>query len=173
MPALFGLDTRRLTKKIREKGSMLGKIVFEDGDCEIKDPNKENLVAEVSLKEPKVYGKNGDKTIIAFDCGIKFNIIRYLVNQGVDVHVVPYDYDLKSNPSNITYDGIFISNGPGDPTMAEKCVESIRWAIDGQDKPIFGICLGNQILALAAGAKTINKYNRSMTNHVSICVQRC
>ena len=148
VPALFGLDTRRLTKKIREKGSMLGKIVFEDGDCEIKDPNKENLVAEVSLKEPKVYGKNGDKTIIAFDCGIKFNIIRYLVNQGVDVHVVPYDYDLKSNPSNITYDGIFISNGPGDPTMAEKCVESIRWAIDGQDKPIFGICLGNQILAL-------------------------
>jgi carbamoyl-phosphate synthase/aspartate carbamoyltransferase len=176
VPALFGLDTRRLTKKIREKGSMLGKIVFEDGDCEIKDPNKENLVAEVSLKEPKVYGKNGDKTIIAFDCGIKFNIIRYLVNHGVNVHVVPYDYDLKSNPSNITYDGIFISNGPGDPTMAEKCVESIRWAIDGQDKPIFGICLGNQILALAAGAKTYKmKYgNRSMNQPcVDLRTGRC
>ena len=74
---------------------MLGKIIFPAKDCEIEDPNKLNLVAEVSTKEPRVYGKGGDKVILAFDCGIKFNIIRYLVKQGVIVHVVPFDYDLK------------------------------------------------------------------------------
>ena len=85
---------------------------------------------------------------MAFDCGIKFNIIRYFINLGVRLTLLPYDYSLEANPENLEWDGIFISNVPGDPTMAKACIDSIRWAIDGQDKPIFGICLGNQILPL-------------------------
>jgi carbamoyl-phosphate synthase/aspartate carbamoyltransferase len=162
VPALYGIDTRELTKKIREKGSMLGKIVFPGKDVPIEDPNKRNLVAEVSTKEPKVYG-SGETRILAYDCGMKYNIVRNLIKQGATVIVVPYDYDLKNNPNKYKYDGVFLSNGPGDPTMAASTVESVKWAIT-TDIPIFGICLGNQILALACGAKTYKmKYgNRSM-----------
>ncbi|EQC32261.1 aspartate carbamoyltransferase [Saprolegnia diclina VS20] len=165
VPALFGLDTRMITKKIREHGSMLGKIEFASMPIKIEDPNKTNLVAKVSPKQIQVFNKGASPKILAFDCGMKHNIVRYLAGAGVELTVVPFDYDLEK--STLEYDGIFISNGPGDPLMAQKTIDSIRWAINRDDddiKPIFGICLGNQILALAAGAKTYKmKYgNRGM-----------
>jgi carbamoyl-phosphate synthase, small subunit len=145
---IYGVDTRALTKHLREKGSMLGKIVV-DGceDVEFYDPNKENLVAKVSCKEPEVHGE-GDKTVVLVDCGVKHNIIRCLTRRGVKVVRVPWDYDFTTIP----YDGLFISNGPGNPDMAETTVENIRKAI-AIGKPICGICMGNQLLSKAAGAK--------------------
>ncbi|KAJ0397019.1 hypothetical protein P43SY_003963 [Pythium insidiosum] len=164
VPALFGIDTRMITKRIRSLGAVLGKIEFDNqAPIEIVDPNQQNLVAMVSPKEVKVYNAGASPKIIAFDCGMKHNIVRYLAGKGVELTVVPYDYDLPN--SSLQYDGIFISNGPGDPVMAAKTIESIRWAISRENpKPIFGICLGNQILSLAAGAKTYKmKYgNRGM-----------
>ena len=90
-------------------------------------------------------------TVVAFDCGMKNNIIRYLCTMGFELVVVPFDYNLKE--SDLEYDGIFISNGPGDPTMATATIDTLRWAMELEPpKPIFGICLGNQLLALASGA---------------------
>ncbi|GAB9467935.1 Carbamoyl-phosphate synthase, large subunit [Globisporangium polare] len=163
IPALFGIDTRMITKRIRSLGAVLGKIEFEDQPIELEDPNEQNLVALVTCKEVRVYNKGGQNKIVAFDCGMKHNIIRYLASKDVELTVVPYDFDLKN--SGLQYDGIFISNGPGDPIMATVTIETIRWAISLENpKPIFGICLGNQILALAAGASTYKmKYgNRGM-----------
>ena len=130
------------------------------------DPNKRNLVAEVSTKSVKVYGLQNTTSIVAYDCGMKFNIIRYFVNtHKVKLTVVPFDYDLEANPEGIQWDGLFLSNGPGDPTMCPQTIKSIQYAM-GLDppRPIFGICLGNQLLSLAAGAKTYKlKYgNRGM-----------
>ena len=130
------------------------------------DPNKRNLVAEVSTKETVVYGKGNSPCIIAYDCGMKFNIIRYLVEtHKVELHVVPFDYDLEKNVDGIQWEGLFLSNGPGDPAMCPATVKSIQYALNlPEPKPIFGICLGNQLLALAAGATTYKlKYgNRGM-----------
>ena len=82
------------------------------------DPNKRNLVSEVSTKSVKVYGESNTTSIVAYDCGMKFNIIRYFVDEhNVKLTVVPFDYDLEANPSNIQWDGLFLSNGPGDPNM--------------------------------------------------------
>lgn len=123
-------------------------------------------MAEVSVKDVVVYGKGQTPQIIAYDCGMKYNIIRYLVDvHKVELAVVPFDYDLEKNPRNLTWDGLFISNGPGDPTMCPQTIASIQYALNlAPPKPIFGICLGNQLLALAAGAKTYKlKYgNRGM-----------
>lgn len=166
VPALYGIDTRMLTKKIRETGTVLGKIEFEGQPVPIVDPNLRNLVAEVSVKEIRSFGEKNSPHIIAFDCGMKNNIIRYLVyEQKVRVTVVPFDYNLEKNPAKVAYDGIFISNGPGDPAMCTATIASLRWALSLEvPKPIFGICLGNQLLALACGAKTYKmKYgNRGM-----------
>ncbi|OAO15859.1 carbamoyl-phosphate synthase small subunit [Blastocystis sp. ATCC 50177/Nand II] len=151
IPALYGIDTRMLTKKIREKGSLLGKIEFVGQPVAIEDPNLRNLVAEVSLKVPRVFNAGKSPRIVAVDCGIKNNIIRCLCQQEVQVTVVPFDYDLKAHAAE--YDGIFISNGPGNPEMAQATIEQLKWAIT-TDIPIFGICLGNQLLALAAGGRT-------------------
>lgn len=130
------------------------------------DPNERNLVAEVSTKEVVTYGKGQSPKIIAYDCGIKYNIIRYLVDtNNVELTVVPYNYDLEANPSNIEWQGLFLSNGPGNPQMCEATIKSIQYALNLEvPKPIFGICLGNQLLSLAAGAKTYKlKYgNRGM-----------
>lgn len=143
-----GIDTRALTKHLRERGSMLGKIVFDnDDEIDFRDPNKENLIAKVSTKEVREFGE-GDKHVVLVDCGTKYNIIRCLTRRGVRVTLVPWDYDFN----NLDFDGLFISNGPGSPEFAEATVENIRKAMLN-DKPICGICMGNQLLGKAAGAK--------------------
>ena len=123
-------------------------------------------MAEVSTKEVVVYGRGQSPKIIAYDCGMKFNIIRYLVDtHKVELSVVPFDYDLQANPSSLEWEGLFLSNGPGDPTMCSSTVKSIQYALKmNPPRPIFGICLGNQLLSLAAGANTYKlKYgNRGM-----------
>nr|WP_321354695.1 glutamine-hydrolyzing carbamoyl-phosphate synthase small subunit [uncultured Draconibacterium sp.] len=158
VPGLFDIDTRALTKILREKGSMLGKIEFED-EIDFYDPNKENLVAVASCKEREVYG-DGEHKVVLVDCGVKNNIIRCLLNRGATVIRVPWDYDF----TNEEYDGLFISNGPGDPAMCDATVEYIKNTI-GTEKPIMGICLGNQLLARAAGAETYKlKYGHRSHN---------
>ena len=133
---------------------------------DFEDPNKRNLVAEVSTKSVKVYGEGNETSIVAYDCGMKFNIIRYFVDtHKVKLTVVPFDYDLEANPDNIEWQGLFLSNGPGDPTMCPSTIKSIQYALAlDPPRPIFGICLGNQLLALASGASTYKlKYgNRGM-----------
>jgi len=166
IPGLFGLDTRMLTKMLRDKGACLGKVTFAGQDIAFEDPNKRNLVAEVSCKKAKTYGV-GPFKIVAVDCGIKNNIIRYLVSKGIELKVVPWDTDLSKE----NYDGLFISNGPGDPTMAQKTIDQIAKIMETpshEHKPIFGICLGNQIMALAAKMKTYKmKFgNRGMNQPV-------
>lgn len=147
-----GIDTRELTKILREKGSMKGKIVFEGGeDIEFEDPNLVNQVAIVSTKEVEHYG-NGKKKVCLVDMGVKLNIIRELLKYDVDITVVPWDYDF--NKMGIDFDGLFISNGPGDPNLCGATVEHVREFMKLK-KPIYGICMGNQILSLAAGAKVV------------------
>jgi carbamoyl-phosphate synthase small subunit len=148
VPALFGIDTRRLTKHIREKGSMPAKIVFDNEDIDFYDPNRENLVAQVSIREKKVYGQGRHK-ILLIDCGVKNNIIRYLLRYDTQVVRVPWDYDYSSED----YDGLFISNGPGDPQTCIPTIEHLKTSLD-EEKPVFGICLGHQLISLASGAQT-------------------
>ena len=160
IPGIYGIDTRALTKHLREKGSMLGKIYFDTPDeIEFSDPNVENLIAKVSCKDVQIHGQ-GDKTVVLVDCGTKYNIIRCLTRRGVKVVMVPWNYDFTTIP----YDGLFISNGPGNPDFAEETVRNIRKAME-IGKPICGICMGNQLLAKAAGAKTYKlKYGHRSHN---------
>jgi len=148
IPGIYGIDTRALTKHLRDKGTMLGKIIFEDNDVETYDPNKENQVEKVSIKEKKEYGE-GKYRIILVDCGVKYNIIRCLIDRGTKVTRVPWDYDF----TNDDFDGLFITNGPGDPKFCDKTIENIRKQLQ-KDVPIMGICLGNQLMGLAAGGDT-------------------
>ena len=148
VPGLFGIDTRALTKIIRVKGSLLGKIEFEDDVIDFYDPNQENLVAIASTDKVEIFG-NGDHRIVLVDCGVKYNIIRCLIKRNATVIVVPWDYDFN----NEEFDGIFLSNGPGDPALCDATVENIKKTMVAE-KPIMGICLGNQLLARAAGAET-------------------
>ena len=164
IPAMFGVDTRALTKHLREKGSMLGKIVIEghrDEDIEWYDPGRDNLVAKTSCKEVSTYGEEtGTKKVVLVDCGVKHNIVRCLTRRGVSVIRVPWDYDY----TEMDFDGVFMSNGPGDPEHAEKTVAILRKAME-KGKPICGICMGNQLLAKAAGAKTYKlKYGHRSHN---------
>jgi carbamoyl-phosphate synthase small subunit len=159
IPGIFGIDTRALTKRIREKGAMLGKIEPEGSEIALYDPNTVNLVEEVSIKEPKEYG-DGKYRIVLIDCGVKYNIIRSLLKRDTTIIRVPWDYDYR----NLDFDGLFISNGPGDPKMCVKTIEHITESIK-KDTPIFGICLGNQLMALASGANTYKlKYGHRSHN---------
>ena len=168
-----GIDTRELTKVLRENGSMKGKIVFDGGeDIEFEDPNLTNQVAIVSTKEveffPSLLHKEGDpapKEVCLVDMGVKYNIIRELLKYDVNVTLVPWDYDFNNSTDlknslpmreswGGSFDGLFISNGPGDPNLCGKTVEHVREFMK-TGKPIYGICMGNQILSLAAGAKVV------------------
>jgi carbamoyl-phosphate synthase small subunit len=158
VPGIYGIDTRRLTKILREKGSMLAKIVFTQ-ETDWYNPNEENLVGIVSIYERQVYG-NGQHRILLIDCGVKNNIIRHFLKRDTTVIRVPWDYDFSQEE----YDGLFISNGPGDP---KKCTITVKHISDAyqKDNPIFGICLGNQLMALAANADTYKlKYGHRSHN---------
>jgi carbamoyl-phosphate synthase small subunit len=159
VPGLSGIDTRELTKIIREKGAMLGKIVFDNNDLEFFDPNNENLVAKVSTDKVITYG-NGSTRILLVDCGVKYNIIRHFLKRGTTVIRVPWDYDYSKE----NYDGLFISNGPGNPKMCETTINHLSESLK-EEIPVFGICLGNQLLALASGADTYKlKYGHRSHN---------
>ena len=159
IPGLYGVDTRGLTKKLREKGTMSGKIIHNKENIKFEDPNKRNLVAEVSIKEPIVY-KKGKKRVVVVDCGVKNSIIRIFLRRNITVIRVPWNYNFLEDKA----DGIVISNGPGDPKMCKETVENVRKAL-GKNIPVLGICLGTQILGLAAGANTYKlKYGHRSQN---------
>ena len=149
VPGLVITDTRYLTKKLRDEGAQLAKIVFEK-DIDFVDPNLVNLASVVSVKKPIAEG-TGKKTVVLIDCGVKRNITRSLLDRSVKVITVPWDYDIFTLNEKI--DGVVISNGPGDPKMCDVTIETTK-KIMTKKIPILGICLGNQILALAAGGDT-------------------
>ncbi len=163
VPAITGVDTRALTKLLREHGVMLGHLGSSPESAHFTDPNQENLVARVSPAEKRIYG-NGPITIIAIDCGMKENIVRSLTRPEVTLVRVPWDYNFTAD----SYDALFISNGPGDPTACTTTIKHIQMAMRAA-KPILGICLGNQLLALAAGATTFKlKYGHRGQNQPCI-----
>ncbi len=166
VPAITGVDTRALTKKLREHGVMLGHIENvrpTRSNIPFEDPNEENLVARVSPKKKQAYG-NGPVKIIAVDCGMKENIVHSLARPEVTLVRVPWDYDFTAE----RYDALFLSNGPGDPRKCAPTIEHIQAAMR-DNKPILGICLGNQLLALAAGASTYKlKYGHRAQNQPAI-----
>ncbi len=148
IPALYGIDTRMLTRHLRDQGTMLGKIILTEENLGFYDPNAVNVISTVSVKQPICYG-NGKKKVVVIDCGCKNGIIRSLLTRNVRVIRVPWDYDFL----NEDCDGVVISNGPGNPKMCRETIENVKKTME-KDVPILGICLGNQILALAAGADT-------------------
>ena len=159
--ALISLGRKELEEMLREQGAMLGKIVPEGAseDFPYYDPNTDNQVAAVSCKEVMHYGSEGKKVVLV-DCGVKHRILGCLLDRGVQVTRVPWDYDFNT----LDWDGLFISNGPGNPELCREAVEHIRKAYEG-DKPIFGICMGNQLMSLAAGANTFKlKYGHRSHN---------
>lgn len=149
IPGIGGIDTRALTQRLREHGVMKGRIIVE-GAADRDEEESRHPVASVSPREVLRYeGQRGMPTIAVIDCGVKANILRILLACGATVIRVPWDHDLRK----IEYDGLLLTNGPGDPKACTKTIATVRRALN-EDKPIFGICLGNQILALAAGADT-------------------
>jgi len=171
IPALEIKDTRALTQHLREKGVMLGKIII-DKDIPQYDPNQTNIVAHVSTKKITKEGK-GKKTVVIVDCGAKRNITRCFLKRGVKTITVPWDYDPFEN--KLDFDALFVSNGPGDPKMADKTIQTIKKALE-KKVPVLGICLGNQLLALAAGGDTYKlKYGHRSQNQPCILYgsERC
>ncbi len=163
IPAITGINTRELTQVLREKGVMLGKIVIngKGKNQKLSDPNKKNLVEKVSSDKVQEFG-SGSKTIAVVDCGAKNNIIRSLIQRNVKVLRIPWNYDLFEK--NESFDALFFSNGPGDPTLVKKTIDLAKKSMES-NYPTLGICLGNQILALAAGAKTYKlKYGHRSQN---------
>ena len=166
IPAITGINTRKLTKRIREIGVMRGRIVVEGLETASKtedlDYSAVNWVKQVSCKEVIRYNEGASKRVVLVDCGVKANIIRCLVNRGVEVIRVPWDYDFNQ----LDFDGLFLSNGPGDPERCSKTVKHIRTFLNQPNvRPLMGICLGNQLLARAAGAKTYKlKYGHRSHN---------
>jgi carbamoyl-phosphate synthase small subunit len=163
IPGISGVDTRRLTKKLRTHGVMLGIIqVCEEGEepnldnllkeaKNIPDPNLTDLVKEVTVKEPMHYKVDGKHTVVLIDCGVKYSIIRNLLRRGINVVRVPYDFSAKEI-MEYHPDGVFLSNGPGDPKKCFKTIESVRELVE--KVPLMGICLGAQILTLSQGGET-------------------
>ena len=166
IPAITGIDTRRLTKVLREHGVMMGKIVIEGAAMESQQTEQDygsvNWVEKVSCKDIIRYNEGGSKKVVLVDCGVKANIIRCLIRRGVEVIRVPWDYDFNE----LDFDGLFLANGPGDPEQCGKTVEHIRTFLNHKVvRPCMGICLGNQLLARAAGANTYKlKYGHRSHN---------
>ena len=169
IPAITGIDTRRLTKVLREHGVMMGKIETQpqplpvnEGSDNTQDYGAVNWVEKVSCKEVIRYNEGADKKVVLVDCGVKANIIRCLIRRGIEVIRVPWDYDFNQ----LEFDGLFLANGPGDPEQCDKTVAHIRTFLNNPNvRPCMGICLGNQLLARAAGAKTYKlKYGHRSHN---------
>ncbi len=189
VPAITGIDTRRLTKVLREHGVMMGRIEVSGEKLEVRDATETkdyssvNWVEQVSCKEVITYRPEADfsplKKVVLVDCGVKANIIRCLLNRGIEVIRVPWDYDFNQ----LDFDGLFLANGPGDPEQCDITVKHIRTFLEKELKktttplskrseaegetirPVMGICLGNQLLARAAGAKTYKlKYGHRSHN---------
>ncbi len=159
IPGIYDINTRELTKRLREQGTLPGKIVYDKDELEFDDPHLRNLVKEVSSEAPIEY-KRGDERILLVDCGVKHNVIRAFTQRDITVLRCPWDYDFSQDKA----DGIVISNGPGDPKMCPETVENVRKALS-RNIPVLGICLGSQILALAAGADTYKlKYGHRSQN---------
>ncbi|MFC1751208.1 glutamine-hydrolyzing carbamoyl-phosphate synthase small subunit, partial [Pseudomonadota bacterium] len=162
IPGITGVDTRAITKIIRTKGCMPGKIIVNGGsDLPFIDPNLENLAAQVSVKKPVLY-KGGRKKLVVIDCGVKNNTIRNFLNRGLSVLRVPWNYDFIEAGERIA--GVYVSNGPGDPALLKETIEIVKKCFK-KGIPTFGICLGNQVMGLAAGAKTYKlKYGHRAQN---------
>jgi carbamoyl-phosphate synthase small subunit len=186
VPGIYGIDTRKLTKKLRVKGVMLGILHVCEADEEpdlpkllkevedVPDPNFTDLAKQVTTKKPIRYSVGGKKTAVVIDCGVKYGILRNLLRRGFDVVRVPYDFSaeqiLEYKP-----DGVMISNGPGDPKQCVKTVEAVRELVD-VDMPMMGVCLGTQILALALGGDTYKlKYGHRSQNQPALDLEtkRC
>ncbi|KAL9097575.1 MAG: hypothetical protein Q9165_000471 [Trypethelium subeluteriae] len=174
VPAISGVDTRAIVTHLREQGSSLARITVgeeydADEDEAYVDPEGINLVRKVSTKAPFHVSSSGDLHIALIDCGVKENILRSLVRRGASVTAFPYDYPIHKVAHH--FDGLFISNGPGDPTHCQQTVYHLRQIMDNSQLPIFGICLGHQLLALAAGARTVKlKYGNRAHNIPSLDV---
>ncbi len=169
VPGITGIDTRRLTKVLREHGVMMGRISLTpdpspkgEGSEDTQDYGSVNWVEQVSCKEVITYNEGTGKRVVLVDCGVKANIIRCLIRRGIEVVRVPWDYDFNQ----LEFDGLFLANGPGDPERCEKTVAHIRTFLNNPEvKPCMGICLGNQLLARAAGANTYKlKYGHRSHN---------
>lgn len=162
VPGITGIDTRELTKVLREHGVMMGKILFDDEPNNVPEADYEgvNFVDRVSVKEIVRYNEGAGRKVVLVDCGVKANIIRELIQRGVEVVRVPWNYDY----TDMEFDGLFLANGPGDPDMCSEAVEIIRKQMSRSCKPICGICMGNQLLSKAAGA-TIYKLKYGHRGH--------
>ena len=183
VPGITGIDTRRLTKVLREHGVMMGRVEIQTppptpplegrGVAAHEDYGSVNWVEKVSCKEVITYNQCADKRVVLVDCGVKANIIRCLIRRGVEVVRVPWDYDFNQ----LEFDGLFLANGPGDPEQCGKTVEHIRTFLNNKEvRPCMGICLGNQLLARAAGAKTYKlKYGHRSHNQPvrEVGTERC
>lgn len=174
VPGITGIDTRQLTKVLREHGVMMGKILFDDQPDNIPRADYEgvNFVDKVSCKEVIRYNEGAGKKVVLVDCGVKNNIIRCLINRGVEVIRVPWNYDY----TGMDFDGLFLGNGPGDPDMCEDAVNIIRKQMSLSRKPICGICMGNQLLAKAGGASIYKlKYGHRSHNQpvMEVGTTRC
>lgn len=162
VPGITGIDTRELTKVLREHGVMMGKILFDDEPNNVPEADYEgvNFVDRVSVKEIVRYNEGAGRKVVLVDCGVKANIIRELIQRGVEVVRVPWNYDY----TDMEFDGLFLANGPGDPDMCSEAVEIIRKQMSRSRKPICGICMGNQLLSKAVGA-TIYKLKYGHRGH--------
>jgi len=186
VPGIYGIDTRRLVKKLRVKGVMRGtlKVCEEDEEPDlekllkevksVRDPNSMDLVAEVTIREPMFHGVRGGKKVVVIDCGVKYGILRSLFRRGIDVIRVPYDFSSKEIVEYKPY-GVVISNGPGDPKKCVKTATCVKELVD-EGVPIMGICLGTQILTLSMGGDTYKlRYGHRSQNQPALDLEtgRC
>lgn len=150
VPGITGIDTRELTKVLRKHGVMMGQIIFDDDPTNIPQAQYEgvNFVDRVSCKEIIRYNEGAGKRVVLVDCGVKANIIRNLIERGLEVVRVPWNYDY----TGMDFDGLFLGNGPGDPDLCQDAVNILRQQMNKSRKPICGICMGNQLMAKAGGA---------------------